>query len=94
MACWVSNSAGICWSKLQRRSATSRRGGSRVHGMERMTEMPDRRVLADDGKNLEITIIALDGLLSDRGQRDTVPDMFGDNGIHQDLPVVRQAAKP
>ena len=76
------------------RSATSRRGGSRVHGMERMTEMPDRRVRADHGKNLEITIVALDGPLSDRGQRDTVLDVFGDNGINKDLPIVRQAAKP
>ena len=59
-----------------------------------MTEMPDRRVPANHGKNLEIMIVALDGPLSDRGKRDAILDVFGDNGIHQYLPIVRQTAKP
>ena len=62
--------------------------------MERMTAIPNRRVQAGHGKDLEIMIVALDGPLSDRGKRDAVLDMLGDNGIDQYLPIVRQAAKP
>ena len=59
-----------------------------------MIEMPDRRVLANHGKNLQRMIVALDGPLSDGGQRNAVPDMLGDNRVYQDLPVIGQTAKP
>ena len=51
-------------------------------------------ITANDGKHLNSMIIALDGLLANRCQRDTIPDMFGDNRIDQYLPVVSQTAKP
>ena len=49
---------------------------------------------SNDGKDLEGTIVALDGLPSDRCQRDAIPDMSGDDRVHQYLRVLRQAAKP
>ena len=59
-----------------------------------MTETPGRRIPADDSKDLEIAVVALDRLLADRGKRDAVLHMLGDDGIHQYLAIVGQTAKP
>lgn len=49
---------------------------------------------ANNYENLQSIIIALDGPRSDGCKRDTVPDMPGDNRVHQYLRVVGQTAKP
>ena len=56
--------------------------------------MRQRPAATNDGKNLQRTIVALDGPLSDGGQRNAVPDTLGDNRVYQDLPVIGQTAKP
>ena len=43
--------------------------------------MRQRPTAANDGKNLQRTIVALDGPLSDGGQRNAVPDTLGDNRV-------------
>ena len=53
--------------------------------------MPTPRTTA---KTSSALIIALDGPLSDGCKRDTVPDMPGDDRVHQYLRVRRQIAQP
>ena len=54
----------------------------------------DNSVAVRHGKNLQRMIIALDHPLSDRHKRNVALYPFGDHRIHQDLRVIRRAAKP
>ena len=49
---------------------------------------------ANHRKNLQSTIVALDGPLPNGCKGGALPDMSGDNRIHQYLRVLRQIAKP
>src|SRR5258705_11627051 len=88
------NSASLGRCKLRGYSVKTRYGGSNVNTLGLTIGMPDGRVAANHGKDLESTIIALDGQLADRCKRNAIPDMFGDDRVDQYLRVIRQTAKP
>src|SRR4051812_7194461 len=88
------NSAGICRRKLRRDSGKSWLHGSDVSRLERTAEIRQRPGAASHRKNLQSTIVALDGPLPNGCKGNAILDMLGDNRIHEYLRVPCQIAKP
>src|SRR6187399_351898 len=89
-----SNSSPIGRRELRYGSAKSRPDGWNAGGLALTAKMPDGWIAANDGEHLDSMIVTLDQLLSDRGQRDAIPHLFGDIRVDQYLGVVSQTAQP
>lgn len=92
---WPSGADDQYCSRLEIKGRFSGRiRGLNVGRLELTAGILDGGIVANNGKNLKRLIVALDRPLSDRFQRDAIPDMSGDDGVDQYLRVIRQAAQP